>query len=101
MKMLRNVFLGIKRDYKKAGFLLISSVALLWSVIEPIVAFTEWDVKGSWKLLMFSIVACVIAIWNVYPKKQIEIKLKKSKFKIKIKFGDLFEEIENIGNKCE
>ncbi|MCF8000476.1 MAG: DUF6430 domain-containing protein [Halanaerobiales bacterium] len=94
--MLNKINIGIKRDTKKAFLSIIFSYTFLWSIIEPSIRFLNFNVVGIWKYLVLLLCSIIVGLYRVFPKDEIQFFLKNTNTKIKIKFGDVFEEDTNI-----
>jgi len=90
--MIKNIVLGIKREPKNVTASFIFSFTLLWSFIEPSIAFLNIDIKGLYKFIIFIILSLIITIIRIYPKDKIHFIIKNTNTKINIYFGDIFKE---------
>jgi hypothetical protein len=90
--MVNQIEIGIRRHVKKFLLAVASGCAVLWTAIEPVVAFFDLTPTTYcwWYYFIYLLTSIIIAICITYPKKKVKFNIKNTNTKIEIIFGDIF-----------
>lgn len=90
---MKKIFLGIKRSTKRFLLAIIFALSILWTFLEPIFEFIDFDTKpkGCCYLIAYLLISLFIACYVIYPKRKVKFSLTNTNTKVEIVFGDLFK----------
>ncbi len=93
---MNKIRLSITRNPKMFALSIFFGLTTMWALIEPFVSFYITDINKYWFLVVFILISILIAIIKMFPKISIKIELKNTNTVVNIKFGNLFDENNNI-----